>query len=132
MTIRNEVDDRRKFKRYTVRDGVFAALMPASKTLGQILDMGRGGLSFLYIYTDADDEDSRAVDIYVVGGEYYLAGLPVRIVSDVRVPNRIPVNPIIMRRRGVQFSDLTPEQADSLDDLIRRYAGGEIRTRNFR
>ena len=125
MTSRYEVVDRRRFKRYRVKDGVFAALMPASQKLGQILDLGKGGLSFLYILTDESAEYSSEVDIYVVGGEYYLSGLPIRIISDIRVPNKLPVNPIVMRRQGVQFVELTPEQSCLLDILIQRYAGSE-------
>jgi hypothetical protein len=126
VTILNEFIERRKFKRFKVKEGVFAALMPASNKLGQILDLGKGGLSFLYIDTREAADGSTALDIFVAGNGFYLSKLPVHIVSDIRVPNKIPINPIVMRRQGVQFGELTTEQSSSLDSFMRQYATVEV------
>ena len=125
MTILNEFVERRRHKRFNVKEGAFAALMPDSQKLGQILDLGKGGLSFLYIDTGAAADVSTELDIYVAGNEFYLSKLPVHIVSDVRIPNKIPINPIVMRRQGVQFGEMMPEQTSSLDSFMRQYTTGE-------
>jgi len=125
VTILNEFVERRRLKRFIVRDGAFAVLMPGSNKLGQILDLGKGGLSFLYIDTGQAADGSTALDIYVTGNEFYLSKIPVHVISDVRVPNKIPVNPIVMRRQGIQFGELTPEQAFSLESFMQQYATGE-------
>ena len=125
MTIFNEFVERRRLKRFKVKEGAFAALMPDSNKLGQILDLGKGGLSFLYIDTGEAADGSTELDIYVAGNEFYLSKLPVHIVSDVRVPNKIPINPIVMRRQGVQFGEMMPEQTSSLDSFMRLYTSGE-------
>ena len=72
MTILNEFVERRRLKRFKVKEGVFAALMPESKKLGQILDLGKGGLSFLYIDTGEAKDESTELDIYVAGHKFYL------------------------------------------------------------
>jgi len=125
VTILNEFVERRRLKRFKVKEGAFAALMPDSNKLGQILDLGKGGLSFLYIDTGASADGSTALDIYVAGNRFYLSKLPVEIVSDIRVPNKIQINPIIMRRQGVQFGELTSEQTSSLNSFILQYTTGE-------
>lgn len=125
MTILNEFVERRRLKRFKVKEGAFAALMPDSNKLGQILDMGKGGLAFLYIDNGEAGDGSSALDIFVIGEKFYLSSLPVQIVSDTRVPNKIPINPIVMRRQGVQFCELTPEQTSSLDAFMQQYATQE-------
>ena len=125
VAILHEFVERRRHKRFRVKDGAFAALMPDSTKLGQILDVGEGGLSFLYIDTGETANGSRELYIYVVDKEFYISKLPVKIVSDVRVPNKIPINPIVMRRQGVQFGELTPEQSFSLYSFIEDYTTGE-------
>lgn len=125
MTILNEFVERRRLKRFKVKEGAFAALMPGSSKLGQILDLGKGGLSFLYIDTGEAVDGSTEIDIYLAGNGFYLSKLPITTVSDIRVPNKIPINPIVMRRQGVQFGELTPEQTSSLDSFMRQYTTGE-------
>jgi len=125
VTILNEFIERRRLKRFKVKDGVFVALMPGSSKLGQIQDLGKGGLSFLYLDTGEAAVESTALDIYAVGNEFYLSKLPVKIVSDVHVPNKLSINPIVMKRQGIQFGELTLEQTLSLDAFIRQYAAGE-------
>jgi hypothetical protein len=125
MTIFNEFVERRRLKRFKAKEGAFAARMPDSSKLGQILDLGKGGLSFLYIDTGQAADESTELDIYVAGNGFYLSKLPVTTVSDIRIPNKIPINPIVMRRQGVHFGELTPEQTLSLDSFIRQYTTGE-------
>jgi len=125
VTILNEFVERRGLKRFKDKEGAFAALMPGSKKLGQIVDLGKGGLSFLYIDTGAAADGSTTLDIYVAGNKFYLSKLPVKIVSDIRVPNKISINPIVMKRQGVQFGEMTPEQTLSLESFMRQYATGE-------
>lgn len=125
MTISNEFVERRRLKRFKVKEGIFAVLMPDSQKLGQILDMGKGGLSFLYIDSGTAPDESRELDIFVAGQKFYLAKLPVQIVSDIRIPNKIPINPIVIRRHGIQFRELTSDQASLLEAFIQQYTAGE-------
>ena len=126
MTPSKEFVERRKFKRYKVKPGSFAALLPHSNKLGQIIDFGKGGLSFLYIYKDDVYDDSSELDIFVSGKEFFLPRLPVKTVSDTNVPNKIPINPIVIQRQGVQFRELTPEQTSMLDAFMQRYTTEEV------
>ena len=126
MTPSGEFVERRRFKRYKVKPGAFAALLPHLNKLGQIIDFGKGGLSFLYIHKDDAFNDSSELDIFVSGKEFYLSRLPVKTVSDTSVPNKIPINPIVIQRQGVQFRELTSEQTSLLDSFMLRYTTEEV------
>jgi hypothetical protein len=126
VTILNEFVERRKTKRYKVKNGAFAALKPYSDKVGQIVDLSKGGLAFLYFDTGEGSNESSELDIYDVGNHFYMSKLAVKTVSDVTIPNKIPINPIIMRRCGVQFGELTTEQTSSLDSFMQNYATDEL------
>ena len=126
MTPSEEFVERRRFKRYQVKPGAFAALRPDLNKMGQIIDFGKDGLSFLYIHKDDAFNDSSELDIFVSGQEFYLSRLPVKTVSDTNVPNKIPINPIVIQRQGVQFRELTPEQTSVLDSFMLRYTTEEV------
>jgi len=126
VAISNELVDRRNTKRFRIKEGSFAALLPHSNKLGQIADLSKGGLSFLYLDMGEGSNESSELDIYVAGDDFYLSKLAVKTVSDIRIPNKIPINPVVMRRCGVQFGDLAPEQTSSLDLFVQTYANGEI------
>ena len=125
MTPEKKFVERRQLRRYKVKQGAFAAMMPLSNKLGQIIDLGKGGLSFHYIHVDDGSNEGSELDIFVSNKEFYLPKLPVKNVSDVRVPNKIPNNPIVIRRHGVQFKELTPEQTSMLDSFMHRYTTEE-------
>lgn len=125
MTIFNEFVERRRFKRFNVSDDAFAALIPTSGKVGKILDLGEGGLSFLYIDIGSAGDGSTQIDIFVAGNKFYLPKIPVQLVSDIRIPNKIPINTVVLRRQGVQFKKMTPEQASALDSFMQQYTTGE-------
>jgi len=126
MTPEKKFVERRQLRRYKVKQGAFAAMMPLSNKLGQIIDLGKGGLSFHYIHVDDGINDGSELDIFVSNKEFYLPKLPVQKVSDVLVPNKIPNNPIVIRRHGVRFQELTPDQIYELDAFIQRYTTEEV------
>ena len=125
MTPEKKFVERRQLRRYKVKQGAFAAMMPVSNKLGQIVDLGKGGLAFFYIQIDNGNNEGAELDIFVSNKEFYLPKLPVKKVSDVLVPNKIPNNPIVIRRHGVQFKELTPEQNARLDAFIQHYTTEE-------
>ncbi len=41
--------ERRKYTRYSIKNGSYATISPDSTKLGQIIDISMGGLAFKYI-----------------------------------------------------------------------------------
>lgn len=110
--------DRRSCPRFKVKDGAYAALSPDSTIMGQIVDIGRGGLCFRYIVHREQAFESVATHIFVGDNGFYLEKMPYTVVEDSLIDNGSSFNSIMMRQRRVHFSDLTPNQLAQLDYFL--------------
>ena len=108
--------ERRKYKRVDVRSGTYT--MNSTKP-GLIVDMSTGGLSFRYIERKDWPEETRTMDI--VSGEdeeYRLENVPYRVVSDYETKSEIAYEKMIVKRRSVEFVDLSQDQKSKLQKFI--------------
>jgi hypothetical protein len=130
-----EIVERREHKRFWAQGGAFAILRPHFYKLGQIMDVGRGGLAFRYTTSMEQPYEPFELDISldIFSPEYHtsganvnfsLSGLPIKIISDVEIA-RIPFGSIAQRRCGVQFGELTHDQKSKIDYFIQKYMGGK-------
>ena len=113
--------ERRKHKRFQVEDIAFAVLRGQVELLGQIIDISRGGLAFHYIVSGRNVKSSSELDILLAYYGLYMEKIQFKTISDFQIPNKSPFSPIIMRRHGVKFGKLTPNQSSMLEDFIREY-----------
>jgi hypothetical protein len=113
----NEVEQR-QHKRYLVKERSFAVLGPKALRLCHLIDIGRGGLSFRY-FADKDEMngETNALDI-LCGENYYIEKIPARNVSDRQLSPDQPFGSLAMRRRSVQFGEMTPAQVEQLENFI--------------
>ncbi len=115
-------NERRKNQRFQVKERVFAFPEQHVCELGQILDISRGGLSFRYI---DDREPSTAgsftLDLFMHGNDFCIKKLRVRTASDISLEEDYNslITPIQLRRRGVQFLDLSEEQLSELNQFLK-------------
>ena len=108
--------ERRKYKRVDVRSGTYT--MNSTKP-GLIVDMSTGGLSFRYIERKDWPEETRTMDI--VSGEdeeYRLENIPYRVVSDYETKSEIAYEKMIVKRRSVEFVELSQDQKSKLQKFI--------------
>lgn len=124
MTHGTNSDERRKFKRFQVKDRVFVLLGPDFTEFGQIIDISRDGLSFRYINGAKSQSDPFEIDILFGDKGFYLERLSLVPVSDCAEKNGFSLRPL-MRRRCVQFGDLMPNQISQLEYFIRNFTSGE-------
>jgi hypothetical protein len=125
MTREIEMTERRKHKRFQVRNGAFAVLRAPSwphstQKLGQITDIGMGGLAFSYISSEGLPNGSVQLSIFLAKDRFHLRTIPFETIWDAET-NEVPFSSITMRRRGVQFGELTPNQISQLKCLIQNY-----------
>lgn len=126
MNTRSEPDERRKQKRFQVGNGAFAVARPKLTKLGQIIDIGLGGLAFRYVVTGTWANGAFEVDIFLVNDGFYLEKVPIQLISDIRLPKTISKRSLPMRRCGVQFGKLTENQVVQLEYFIKIHATGEM------
>ena len=116
--------ERRKHRRVRLKEGAFAALAgPNSRSapIGQMVDLGRDGASFLYFSSGSPVRMDRRSKLTVVTADnhFHLSDIPVKIVFDSVMLNEFPVSR--SRRCGVKFIGLTRAQLMALRRLMREY-----------
>jgi hypothetical protein len=111
----------RKYERYSAREGAIVALKPQSNILGQMIDIGMGGLSFRYIESQEPPGDSKELVILVASQNFFLDKVPFITVSDIEIENNISFSSIQMRRCSVEFVGLNLEQAASIQNFIMKH-----------
>jgi len=114
-------NERRKHRRYRVKDNAFTVINPDPVKVVPIIDIGMGGLS---IYLDDGARWLDAVsklEIMVADCSFYLEKLPFHIVANARAFPNHNSNLMDGRRYGIRFGNLRPVQESHLKYFIRRY-----------
>ena len=125
--------DQREHKRYQVPTNSYISLGSDQPVLGQIIDISMGGMAFRYMGSEELPEESH-LDIYLTENDLCLSKIPFKTVSDQEIPNtvlcktvdRIPPSCTTMRRTGLQFGELTPDQRAQLESCILNHSVGEV------
>ncbi len=131
MVGRKRTIERRKNKRYKAVEGAYAAISPNSHKLGQVIDISMGGLSFKYIDTTSDDTDfeqSSEESIFLSSMGYYVGDLPFQTISDYEITNAPSFSSMKIRKRHVQFTDLSFKQLFDLDYYLRNNVSEQVET----
>ena len=124
MSVAKKLVERRKHKRFSVSKGAFVALRPNYLKIGQVTDISTGGLAFTYMADEKPPNRSFELDIFLADQAFYLQGVPFRTISDFH-SDGIPFSSVRMRRTGVQFRELTPDQKAQLEKFIQDHSIGE-------
>jgi hypothetical protein len=129
MAGRKRTVERRKNKRYKATEGAYAAISPKSRKLGQIIDISMGGLCFKYIDTSsADDQDEQLPEetVFLSSMGYYVGDLPFKTIDDYEVTNMPSFGSMKVRKRHVQFKDLSLKQLFDLDYYLRNNVAEQV------
>jgi hypothetical protein len=128
-----EIVDHRAHQRYRVPINSYISLGSDDRVLGQIIDISLGGIAFRYMGSEKLPDESH-LDIVLTEGDLYLSKVPFKTISDYEIPNTVlckTVDPMprscrTMRRSGLQFGELTPDQRVQLEYYLLNYAIGEV------
>jgi hypothetical protein len=118
--------ERRKHERFQVKEGARAMVRPISlKTpRGRIVDISRQGLAFCYTVEQEPLDDSLELDICFAEYGFCLRRAPVRVISDFEIGTEDAPNFSPIKRRGVEFGQLTAQQMSQLEDFIENHTRG--------
>ena len=122
---RRRLPDRRRKRRYRVRQGAFAALDNGTWRLGQIKDISLVGLSFRYIDRREKHAPKGVLKILLAGAGLFMDNLPFRPVSDMEIENESSFSSVRMRQMHIAFGELSPRQLSMLDEFILNHTMGE-------
>ena len=116
--------ERRKHRRFRVKDNAFAVINPDPVKMVPIVDIAMGGLG---IYVDNGAKwmnDCPKLEIMVADCSFYLDNLPFEIISNVKT---FPWDASDMpdgRRISLKFGNLRPVQKSRLKYFMRNYTRG--------
>jgi len=122
---RRNTADRRRKKRYRVREGAYAALVNPDPRLGQIRDISLVGLSFRYIGAEETVSNDSVLKILLVGSGLMMDDLPYYTVSDYELESEYALSSLKIRQAHLAFGELTSQQRSKLDEFILNYSLGE-------
>ena len=110
--------ERRQYDRFRSGDNA-CVVIPThpDRFYGFLVDISKGGVSFEYIPFDEPIKDANELDIIMDGTGVRFNRLPVKSISDFEIQDH-EYSPVRMRRRSVQFTDLTPDQISTLEGFI--------------
>jgi len=124
MTSKNEPVERRKHRRFQIRQGTYVALVPPYGKVGPVIDISMGGLSFRYV-DGKETTNGSYINILLTEANFYLENVPVKTILDCEIPDKSASSAIAMRRGGLQFGGLTHNQASQLKFFIENYSISE-------
>ncbi len=112
--------ERRRHKRHTVKAGV--AVMPATDSAKQLnlTNISKGGLSFQYHETDEWPNEFTRLTLSDANKISKLDNIPCRIVAEYSPEKKSLTRSEDkkMKRLGIQFGELTPDQKNQIDLFI--------------
>ena len=137
--------DRREHKRFKVKDGSFAVLRsrPAisghmngestcnaelgelSTKLAKIIDISGNGLAYYYIESQNRSSELAGLDLIFADDAFYLGKILIKRVVDFKIDPTIRLSSFVIRRCGVQFSQLKLNQRTRLGYFLRNYTTNE-------
>jgi len=121
--IKDAAVDRRRHKRYRVREGALAFLGPIP---GTITDISRGGMSVKYVVFEKRPEQTLKLDIFFSEEDFFLPDIPAFLVSDVDYPSEAPFSAVQIKRLGIKFGELSSEQEASLQHFLLHNTVAEV------
>ncbi len=113
--------ERRSHERFPAKQGAYALIKNGASKLGQIKNISKGGLAFMYINGGQKMQGSLLLDIFLSGHGFYLKDILCNKILDIHVENKSPFSDFKMRHLGLQFSELSQDQSNRLDTFIRNF-----------
>lgn len=113
--------ERRKHTRFIINGTAYAACWPDPVVVGEIIDISKFGISFIYPAEQSLPETISEVAIIISGASFVVKRNPFQSVSDIEVLDCLSFSGK-MRRHSGYFINPTPEH----DQFIKYHTVGEV------
>lgn len=121
------VDDRREMGRVLAKEGVFASLTSSHKKnsarLTRVIDISEQGFSAVYFGVEKLEGTVSRVTLFWTDRFPCHLELPCRVMCDSAIAGEY-FGPFILRRCGVEFLRVSPEELRKLRYFLKRCARG--------
>ena len=113
--------ERRKDKRFKLKDPAFAIMYYSPARIGQITDISRSGLTVRYIKNGDASNDLKELDICKSDFQFYIDNIKAKTISDLELIDKTFIGSKEKRRCGIQFKDLSNNQLFKLENFIQNF-----------
>ena len=134
---------RRNCQRYEVKEGTFAVLFEEFSKIRHLVDISMKGFSFRYYPSPLidNDRDGKAsfypflgnplegicsFDLFLADSGLFLDRIPCRIITDFEIDQNDLSISFPIKRCGLEFHNLRPDQISALERFIRQCAKPSI------
>ena len=118
MDIQKNFPERRKDKRFKLKDPAFALMYCSPARTGQIIDISRSGLAIRYDKNGKGSNELTELDIFKSDFSFYIDNMKAKLISDIEIIDKTLTGSKEMRRCGIQFEDLSNNQIFQLVNFI--------------
>jgi hypothetical protein len=118
--------ERRKCKRFQVPVDACVALRSDYVEVGQVIDIGMGGLAFRFVPREGWPSGAVELDIFMANRSYCLCKVPFKTISEFKITDEDHTCGITVKRGSVKFGKLTRDQRSHLDYFIQNHTMGEV------
>ena len=122
--VRTMQAERRKNRRFQVKDSGFAVINPDPVKLAPIIDISLGGLAFYLNDHEKWMRPSSKLEIMVADCSFFMEKLPFEIISNTRAFPTKSTSLLDGQRYSLKFGHLQPNQKSQLKYFIRNHAAG--------
>jgi len=112
---RSPQTERRRWPRFKTQEGCL--IFESGGAVGEVQDIGAGGLSFSTIYELADLSDIRR-DGILCCRNIMVEDIAFEVINSSVLPKNFEFSTTVSRRYGLRFGDLTEGQMKNLQKII--------------
>ncbi len=120
---------RRKDVRYRAIEDIFAVTKSNPGLLGNIIDISNRGLSFHCLANGEISTETFEIDLFFSKSGYLTKKISCRKIFERTEHSQIPFSSLMMRRIGVSFVKLTPNQRRQVFHFITHLTIGQVTDR---
>jgi signal transduction histidine kinase len=113
--------DRRVDDRFTMKEDIFVVSASKPEKKHSMIDISRSGMSFKYYSVRNQMVENGKYTIMTSDSRFVLDDIPCRTVSDIVLNHSRDLTDVSVRRRGIQFKELSASQHESLDYFLEKY-----------
>jgi len=118
MTETQSPRERRKHRRFEVYDALHVFFDFYGEAIGQVTDIGEGGIGFLYAGHKDWSDGLNTVDITTADYLFSIKDIPVKASWESNITNQNSSLSVGTKRCGIEFRYLTANQKSQLMDFI--------------
>jgi hypothetical protein len=118
--------DRRQDERFATNEDIFVVSSTKPEKKHSLLDISRSGMAFKYYSIKNQMVENGKYSIMTSDKRFVLEDIFCKTVSDTVLNHSNDLMDVSVRRRGIQFKDLTLSQYESLGFLLDNYTKAAI------